>query len=305
MGTPRMACAVLGSIAVLFASQLATAAPVGLLETMDVEVLQGGQSLYHFTNIATLGSLNGQDIYLGTLAQDTKVWLRVKADQPANPLVDDRWLQFTIRGTDLAGTSPGNLFNPNGEGEIEVKITNMKFSNVDGVNGNRVEPFQPNQYAPYPLTELPFFYLLDEYRGFVNLRGSERYSPGEAPPYDLGGWADPSVQVPMRIWGDPAWGYGFNQVDNGHLTGFHLSGIEDFGGTGPQRDGALALTSVLDPPVAPYFGPTLVPQFDDRGYVSEIGFNLNMRGYIVPEPATLALLLIPMFFLSRSKSRRS
>ncbi len=64
----RKMCACLGSVAVLFVSQAGFGAPVGLLESIDVEVLQGGASLYHFTNVVTSGNLSGQDIYLGTLA---------------------------------------------------------------------------------------------------------------------------------------------------------------------------------------------------------------------------------------------
>jgi hypothetical protein len=303
MGSPRLGCAVIGSIAVLFATQLATAAPVGLLESLDLEVLQGGQSLHHFTNVQTTGSLNGQDIYLGTLASNTNVWFRVTAHQAELPLVEDRWMHFTIKGIDGAGNA-ANLFNPDQDGEIEVKLTNMKFSNVDGVNGNRVEPFHPGQYLPYPQTELPLLYLLDEYRGFVNLLGSEKYSPAEAAPYNLGGGADPSVQVPMWVWSNPNYGYEFSQLDNGHLTGFRLGGIQDFGGSGPLRTGALPLTPVLYPQVPPYFGPTSVPSPENCGFVSEIGFNLNMRGYIVPEPATLVLLLVPMLLMKTCKLRR-
>lgn len=298
----RKMCACLGSVAVLFVSQAGFGAPVGLLESIDVEVLQGGASLYHFTNVVTSGNLSGQDIYLGTLGQGTNVSLRVLADQAGSALVEDRWMQFTIRGTDSAGQA-ANLFNAGDDGAIEVKLTNMKFSNVDGINGNRVAPFSPADYSFYPLTELPFFYLLDEDRGFVNLPASEKYSPDEAAPYDLGGWADPSVQVPMRIWSDAAWGYGFSQDDNGHLTGFHLSGIPDFGGVGASHVGALALTPVLDPPVSPYFGTTSVPAVQDCGFVSEIGIDLNMRGYQVPEPTTILLLLIPLFSRRICKTR--
>ncbi|HOA72280.1 MAG TPA: hypothetical protein PL151_02690 [Phycisphaerae bacterium] len=303
MKSLRSSSAAIMLVAVLACGQWAGAAPVGLLESVDVQVLQGGQSLFHFTNVSTVGSLNGQDIYLGTLSNGTIASLRIIADQAGTAEVEDRWMQFTIRGTDANGAG-ANLFNPDLDGPIEVKLTNMKFSNVDGVNGNRVAPFKPGEYVPYPLTELPFFYLLDEYRGFVNLPGSEKYSPGEAPPYNLGGGAWPSVQVPMRIWADPAWGYGFTQVDNGHLTGFELSGIPDFGGTGVSRDGALALTPVLDSPAWPnYFGVTSVPAVEDRGFVSEIGIDLNFRGYIVPEPATLLLLLAPMFVWRAHRTR--
>lgn len=296
----RKTCACVGCLTALAIGPALVASPVGLLESLDVQVLQNGQTVFQFTNVGTVGSLSGQDIALG-MSGGTQVSLRVIADQANVPLVEDRWMQFTIRGTDGSG-GPANLFDPDGDGAIEVKLTNMKFSNVDGVNGNRVAPFSPSEYAPYPLTELPFFYLLDEQRGFVNLPGSERYSPGEPSPYDLGGWADPSVQVPMRIWSDPAWGYGFSQIDNAHLTGFHLTGIPDFGGAGSSHSGALALTPVLDPPVAPYFGPTAVPAPEYCGFVSEIGVDLNMRGYEVPEPTTLVLLLVALF--SRSVCRR-
>lgn len=302
MLTPRRLCAWVGCFLVLVLGPTLIASPVGLLESVDVELLQGGQSLFHFTNVSTIGSLNGQDIALGSLG-GTQVSLRVIADQAGVSLVEDRWMQFTVRGTDGSGAA-ANLVDPAADGEFEVKLTNMKFSNVDGINGNRVAPFSPSDYGTYPLTELPFFYLLDEYRGFVNLPGSERYSPGEASPYDLGGWADPSVQVPMRVWSDQAWGYGFSQIDNGHLTGFHLSGIPDFGGTGASHTGALALTPVLDPPIAPYFGQTSVPSLQDCGFVSEIGIDLNMRGYEVPEPATIVLLLLPVLSRVLFRSRR-
>jgi hypothetical protein len=285
-------------LGVLAGLQVASAGYVGRLESIDVEVVQDGVSLFSFQNIATTGKLDGQDIYLG-MCGTTQVSLRVQTYQPNVALIEDRWMEFTLRGTDATGTNPANLLNANAEGPLEVRLTNMKFDNVDGVNGNRVEPFQPGQYMPYPLTELPFFYLLDEYRGFVNLPGSERYSPSEPYPYNLGGYARPSIQVPMDVAANPAWGYGFSQIDNGFKTGFAISGIPDFGGAGPAHIGAFALTPILLPAVPPYFDVSSVPSAADAGFVSEIGIDLNMRGFEVPEPATLLMLLIPMMFQSR------
>lgn len=305
MHSPRALCAATAGICMLMAS-LAAASPVGLLESIDIEVLQGGQSLFSFQNVSTVGNLNGQDIFLGTANNGTKVWLRVTAAESGNALVEDRWMQMTIRGTDSAGTAAANLFDPLGQGEIEVKYTNMKFSNVDGANGNRVSPFSPAEYVGWTggggrLEDLPFFYMLDEYRGFVNLAGSEQYSPNGAGSYNL--W-DPSIQVPMYVWANSVnpWGYGFQQMDSGHLTGFHLSGIQDFGGDGAAHTGAAALTPVLDPPVSPYFGPTSTPGPGDAGFVSEIGVDLNFRGYTVPEPTTIILLLLPMMMWRRRLS---
>jgi hypothetical protein len=275
-------------LGVLLATQaaVATVAPVGLLESVDIELIQGNQTVFHATNINTTGMLGGTPIYLQTIG-DTQVFLQVQADQPGVALEPDRWMQFTIQGRDLTGTTAANLFTPQHAGEIQLKITNMKFDNVDGVNGNRIEPFNPGQYA-YPQSDKPFFYIFDGDRGFVNLPGSEQYSPGKPwnDPYYL---ESPSVQVPMYVWASPDWDYGFTQVDNGHLTGFHLSGVPDYGAD------ALALTPILPDALPPYFGPSVVPDPEYLGSATEISVNLNMRGYVVPEPTSLLLFLLPLW----------
>jgi len=276
-----------GIMIVLLAGGVAAAdvAPVGLLESVDVELIQGNRTVFQATNINTTGMLSGAPIHLQTIG-GTQIFLKVQADQPAQPLEFDRWMQFTIQGKNLANTGPANLFLPEDAGEIQLKITNMKFHNVDGVSATRVEPFHPAQYS-YPQSDKPFFYILDEDRGFVNLPGSERYDPGQpwSDPYYLD-W--PSVQVPMYVWASPGWGYGFSQEDNGHLTGFHLSGVPDYGALGYE------LTPVLPDGLPPYFGPNAVPSAEYLGFASEISVNLNMRGYLVPEPTSLLFFGVPL-----------
>lgn len=278
----------------------AFAVPVGLLQSLDVEVLQGGNTLYSFTGINTVGQIDGQEILLGAF-EGNNVYLSVTLDQTSVPLVEDRWMAVKVIGK-TAGGDPANLFRPTDDGEITIRLTNMQYSNVTAGGLDRVAPFYPSYYVPYPLTQLPFFYLLDGYRGFVNLPASQKYSPGEPAPYDLGGLAPTSVQVPFSAW-TAANGYGFAQVDNGLTTGFELSGVADFGGTGPTNDNPLDITPGLWPPVPPeYFGTTFTPAPGERGFVSEIGIALNMLGYQVPEPATVWLLLSAGMLLWRRRT---
>lgn len=298
MVSTRAFGATLGLSLLLAGSAVATVAPVGLLESVDVQVLHGGQSLYHYTGVATTNKLDGQDILLGTLGDGTNISLRVQADARDQTLLDDRWMQFALRATD-AGGQAANLFDPGLDGEIQVKLTNMKFSNAEASNDVRIEPFHPWQYGDMYTWggNLPFFYMLDGYRGFINLPWSEKYSPAESGAYNL---AWPSVQVPMWAWANA---YGFTQVDDGHLTGFTLSGIPDFGGAGPNRDGALPVTPILYPPQDPYFGPTAVPDIEDRGFASEMSVCLNFRGFTIPEPAPLFFFLLPLAFFARHRRR--
>lgn len=249
----------LGVLAGLCASASAFAAPigVGLLESMDLTLTQGGNTLFHFTGISTVGRVDGsQPILLGTAANGAAITLTVKVDQPGVPLLIDRNLEIQINGTQ--GGAPANLFNTADDGPISVQLSNMQFSQVDSVN--RVEPFHPDDFVHGNLPGVPFVYFLSGPQGFINLPGGQRFSPGEAAPFNL---PPPSVQVPKDLWTSN--GYGFTKLPNGLLTGFEVSNIADFGGTGAGNDNPLDITPILSSPVgSEYFGSVFTPAAGER-----------------------------------------
>ena len=288
-------------VMVLIASGVASAAPigVGLLQSMDLTLAQGGNTLFQFSGIHTVGKVDGsQPILLGTAANGAQITLTVKVDQPGVPLLIDRNLEIQINGTQSG--APANLFNTLDDGPISVRLSNMQFSQVDSVN--RVEPFHPDDFVYGNLPGVPFVYFLSGPQGFINLPGGQRFSPGEPAPFTL---PPPSVQVPKDLWTSN--GYGFSKLPQGLLTGFEVSNITDFGGTGAGNDNPLDITPILSAPVGnEYFGSVFTPTAGQRGFVDQIGIALNMRSVesIVPEPASLLMIMGLLPLLARRRLGR-
>ncbi|MHC4442758.1 MAG: DUF7507 domain-containing protein [Planctomycetota bacterium] len=247
---------------------------VGLLESMDLELVQGGLTVWSFTNINTVGKIDGtQLITLGTAPNGTIVTLAVTVDKPNKPLEMDRLHCFRINGWNASG-GYANLFNRGDDGPITIRLQNMQHSGTNAFN--TVDPFHPHDYFGV-FFATTFLYMLDHRDGFINLPGGERYSLSEPADHNIV-WT--SIQVPHRNW--TAASYGFAKLPSGIKTGFEMSSIPDFGGS--QIISPLTITPINPSPTPgnpnSYFFPPKSPL--EPGFANEIGICLNMRSVALP-----------------------
>ncbi|MHC4673536.1 MAG: DUF7507 domain-containing protein, partial [Planctomycetota bacterium] len=268
-----LVCALVTLVAIF--SQPISAAPigVGLLESLDLQLIQGGATVWSFTGINTVGKVDGTiPITLGTAPNGTIVSLTVILDKPTKPLEFDRLHCFRINGWSPTG-GYANLFN-DGDGPITIRLSNMQHSNSNA--SNTIEPFHPNDYFGV-FFATTFLYMLDHRDGFINLPGGERYSLSE--PFDHNiVWT--SIQVPHRNW--MSTGYGFAKLPSGIKTGFEMTLIPDFGGSATTTPLKITPINPTPTPGDPnsYFFPVKDPF--DPGFANEIGICLNMRAISSP-----------------------
>jgi hypothetical protein len=261
----------IGVVSIVLAALAQPVLGVGLLQSLDIEIWQGGNDLLSASGVNTDATPlrdGSTPIYLGTAANGTEVWATVAVDKPAVADEPDRNFHIQLNGTatDVWGSGQSSIFNTLDTGDVEIRLTNMTFSGVDAIH--RVEPFSPDDYASMP--GLPFYYMLNHGQGFLNLPGAIQYTPPNYPE---------SVQVPKDVWTSE--GYGFAKLNSGWNTGFELTSIADLT--------AWTMTPVDPVPGAPYFGPIesqIVP-----GWIDEVGIAMNMRDVLIPEPSTALLIL--------------
>jgi len=269
---------------------------VGLIQSFNLQIEQGGNTLFSGAVItdSTAKRDGSTALYLGDATNGTEVWATVKVDLPAQAQEPDRNFYLTINGKD--GGSIGSLFNhgpASEDGLINIRLTDMVFSDVDAIN--RVEPFDTEDYDVPGLQGLPLLYMLNHDEGFITLPGGIRYAD------NIGPWFIdwPSVQVPKDTWTDY---YSFAILNSGWNTGFELTDISDVSGVGPGHTGAQDITRIDPDPGPPYFIDPNVPQLSP-GLVDEIGIVLNMRDVTVPEPAAAVMLLAPLALWARRRRR--
>lgn len=264
----------LGGFGVLALALAAVAQPafgVGLLQSLDIEIRQGGNTLLSVSGVNTDATAlrdGSTPIYLGTASNGSSIWATITVDKPGVADEPDRnfYLQLNGTATSTWGSPTASMFNTLDTGAVEIRLTNMVFSGVDAIH--RVEPFSPDDYASIP--GLPLYYMLNHNQGFLNLPGAIQYTPPNYPE---------SVQVPKDVW--TGLGYGFAKLNNGWNTGFELTNIPDLT--------AWTITPVDPVPGAPYFGP-IEPQ-NIPGWLDEVGIALNMRDVLVPEPSAAIMVL--------------
>lgn len=279
-------CSVAISLLVCAAQQ---ASAVGILEKMDLEVKQGGTTVFSMSGIDLTGNpLDGSvAVDLGALGWNpgthAKLWVSV--NDPAIANVANRWVAFRIdTGSSYMGSS---LLDPNAEGKLTVSFSNMVFDLPNPAE--RPSPITPQNYAAVGKDFLPLYYMMGS-EGFLNLPGSHKYGPNQPSPWNIAGAATPrSVQTPLTSWlpGNP-FGYGFTDLTNAATTGYRLAGIPDTSGTNPLKLDAPTVTYINgNSPLDFYPGVfnQLVP-----GVVPEIGSCLQFKDVPVPEPTTLLFL---------------
>ena len=274
----RAGCAMV--VAVLAIAPMAHG--VGILQSIDIEVAQGGNTLLSVPNVDLSGLvLDGTTpVHLGVATNGTHVWATVLIDKPLQAQEVDRYFEIRLNGTEtnVWGSADASLFASDGDGLIDVRLENMAFTDVDATH--LVEAFNPNDYKGWG-ESVPLFYMENRADGFIDLPGVIEV------PWPL------SMQVPKAAWFDN--GYGFANLPNGLNAGFELTGIVDV--SGPNAPGVWPINQ------NPYEVGLLKPQ-DNPGFVNEIGIGINMRD-VVPEPTAIALLSLtgPVLLMGRRRRR--